>query len=102
MFDVAALRIDFLVYFDQVVSYFPEMEADEVLRASDRFVQCRRQVYHRAWAVILADLKSVQKDRGFWYEGILYYPVMSIICNDTPEGHLINLTSKGGWPCRTC
>ena len=85
-----------------MVAYFPEMKADEKLRGKKTFVDARRQVYHDAWGICLKDLVDVQKKGGFWFRGTLYYPVLAIIANDTPEGMLINLVKLGGWACRTC
>ena len=85
-----------------MVAYFPEMKADEKLRGKKTFVDVRRQVYHDAWGICLKDLVDVQKKGGFWFQGTLYYPVLAIIANDTPEGMFINLVKLGGWACRTC
>lgn len=93
----------------QLVGYMPNLGGKLKLRKSPKYVTYNKQLYHDVLREGLKSVKDAQRRGGITLkvngEEKHFYPYVSIVVNDNPEGQLLCLirgSSRSHFPCRMC
>jgi hypothetical protein len=95
----------------RLVGYMPGLQGTKSQRKKELYKQAAAHVYHTSFAEILKSVVDMQKQGGGVFriygesEPRLLMPLVAIIIQDLPEGHLLTATKDSGntpRPCISC
>jgi hypothetical protein len=89
-----------------LVPKLPFIDAGAAGLAVKTFQRMKRALYHKYMALVLQEMEQYSVV-GIWLtvgdKVLHFYPILSVVINDHPEGELLALHKDGSWmSCRRC